>query len=89
MNLPQPISADAILQIAALTAPELDPSPAELAEQAELVRRSLCAYFENYITDCPGYTGPVIAIIWPASPGTMTTFIQRKNRWAICNQTSE
>ena len=32
------------------------------------------AVIEKYITDCPGYGGRVMVVVWPAGPGTHEVF---------------
>jgi hypothetical protein len=36
------------------------------------------AVFDNYITDCPGYAGKVIVVVWGAGPDTMSVFTEEK-----------
>ncbi len=34
------------------------------------------AVFENYITDCPGYSGKVIVVVWGAGPDSVSVFTE-------------
>lgn len=36
------------------------------------------AVFDDYITDCPGYAGKVIVVVWGAGPDTVSLFIEGK-----------
>lgn len=43
------------------------------------------AYFPDYSTDSPGHVGPLVVVVWPISPGAVSTFIQKDGRWQHCN----
>ena len=44
-------------------------------DQTDLVQRSRIAVFDDYVTDCPGYGGKVMYVIWPASPSMCSVFL--------------
>lgn len=51
--------------------------------------QSACTfYIENYSTDSPGYVGPVFLVLWPASPGAMSSYIRKDGRWEHCNSSA-
>jgi len=59
--------------------------PAEILEaiyKAEIERIGgpgsidYAAYFPNYSTDSPGYSGPLVVVVWAGDPGAVSTFIQ-------------
>ena len=41
---------------------------------------SAIAVFDDYITDCPGYVGKVMTVVWPASPDFYEVFTWDKNK---------
>ncbi len=46
------------------------------------------AYFPNYSTDCPGYVGPVVVIVWPAGAEAVSTFTLTNGKWQHCNSSN-
>lgn len=44
------------------------------------------AVFDDYISDCPGYCGKVMTVIWPAGPSLYETFIWRQEELVRLNQ---
>jgi hypothetical protein len=46
------------------------------------------AYFPDYCTGCVGYSGPLVVIVWDASPGAVSTYIKRDGRWQHCNSST-
>lgn len=45
------------------------------AENADLVHQVPIAVFDNYTTDCPGYSGKVLVVVWAATPEAIESFI--------------
>lgn len=43
---------------------------------------------DRYISDGPGYIGPIGIIIWGGGPECMTTFIKENARWQLCRETN-
>ncbi len=43
-------------------------------DPAGLIGRSWVAVFDNYCSDCPGYGGKVMYVVWPASPDMCDVF---------------
>jgi hypothetical protein len=49
-------------------------------EQAKgFVEQSAIAVFDHYITDCPGYAGKVMSVVWSGSPDFYEVFIWDRN----------
>ena len=40
----------------------------------ELLQDAAIAVFDNYITDCPGYAGKVMSVVWSGSPTFFDVF---------------
>lgn len=40
---------------------------------------------DKYITDGPGYAGPVAVVIWPAAPSCVTVFAFRNGLWEVAH----
>ena len=40
-----------------------------------------CYVLDKYMTDCPGYAGPVGIVIWRGSPNWVTIFLKRDGKW--------
>ena len=57
-------------------------------EALEQIQSARSFYVDRYLTDSPGYVGPVCLILWPADPGAVSTYIRRHGRWDHCNSTS-
>ena len=57
-------------------------------EQAKgFVENSAVAVFDNYITDCPGYAGKLMSVVWSGSPDFYEVFTWDKdNELAHVNQ---
>ncbi len=51
-----------------------DPLEEDKQEQHDFVERAAIVVFDHYITDCPGYAGKVMVVIWPAGPGYVEVF---------------
>jgi hypothetical protein len=45
-------------------------------------------YVENYSTDSPGYVGPVLVVLWPASPAAVSTYIKKDGQWKHCSSSA-
>lgn len=54
----------------------------------EQLQSAYTFYIEKYSTDSPGYVGPVFLVLWPASPGAVSTFIQKNGVWEHCNSSA-
>jgi len=49
------------------------------ADAGLVVIDACIAVFDNYITDCPGYTGKVMIVVWPGGPDLTETYTWGKN----------
>lgn len=41
---------------------------------------------ENYITDCPGYHGPVAIVHWNGAPEYINVLLKRKEGWWLIDE---
>ena len=55
-------------QLARLMASDAHPwhNGEDLGEARDTVSGAYIAVFDNYMTDCPGYTGRIMSVIWGA-----------------------
>jgi hypothetical protein len=60
----------------------------EYGDIYDQLRSAHTFYIERYVTESPGYIGPVLLVLWPAGPGAVTTYIQKDGRWQDCNTCS-
>ena len=44
----------------------------------ELARGAMVAICDNYVTDCPGYAGKVISVVWSGDPTISDVFTVKK-----------
>jgi len=49
-------------------------SDADRANVQGLIEGAGVAVFDKYITDCPGYSGKVMLVVWPGSPNMHEAF---------------
>lgn len=49
----------------------------DLEEAKALVEETCVAVFDDYITDCPGYAGKLMMVVWGGSPAFYEVFIWR------------
>lgn len=50
----------------------------------EYLEPELAAYWPDFISDGPGYAGPLIVAVWPGGPDLVTTFTQSgSDRWKV------
>jgi len=61
-------------------------SDADRANIQGLIEGAAVAVFDDYITDCPGYSGKVIMVIWPGSPDMYEVFIFKGGELVRLNQ---
>lgn len=49
----------------------------------EIAHAAYVAVYDNYITDCPGYRGKLMSVVWSGSPDCFDVFIWegRKMIW--------
>ncbi len=52
----------------------------EIDEACNSVRTAAVAVFDHYMTDCPGYAGKVMVVIWSGAPELHELFCWRENR---------
>lgn len=64
-----------------------DHNDAEEVEMARLlVDRSYISVFDHYITDCPGYAGKLMVVVWPGAPSLYQAFIWRDQKMVHVSQ---
>ena len=57
-------------------------------DQYETMMECNCWLVEKYSTDSPGYVGRVFVILWTASPGALSSYIENEAGWVHSNSTS-
>jgi hypothetical protein len=80
---PQPVPPDVLKEIMRINGEANGLNEQEIIESDDCFRYS--AYFPEYITDCPGYAGPVVVVVFPAGPEVIGTFIKVKEKWKMIN----
>jgi hypothetical protein len=51
------------------------PSSADFQQQTDFVEQASIAVFDDYVTDCPGYAGKIMMVVWSGAPETNDVFI--------------
>ena len=51
-----------------------------------LLENAAIAVFDDYITDCPGYVGKVIMVVWPGAPEMYEVFIVENEEFVHLDQ---
>ena len=77
MNVPRQPNDEEINQLALylLAQRNADPADAEEVNDAkEQVESASAAVFDHYITDCPGYAGKLMVVIWSGDPSFCEVF---------------
>lgn len=46
----------------------------------DLTESASVAVYDNYVTDCPGYAGKLMSVVWSGSPSFFDVFIWEKGR---------
>ncbi len=62
----------------------IDPTEEDKVQQREFVDRAAIAVFDHYTTDSPGYSGKVMVVVWPGSPGMTQTFTWNREEIGLC-----
>lgn len=44
-------------------------------DASDFAEAAYVAVFDDYMTDCPGYMGKVMFVVWPASPTMFDVFV--------------
>ena len=63
-----------------LTDKNEEPTSENIAEELQHVEAAYIAVFDNYMTDCPGYTGKLMVVVWGGSPDIHEVFTWEDNR---------
>jgi cephalosporin hydroxylase len=64
-----------------------DHNDAEEVEMTRLlVNGAYIAVFDYYITDCPGYSGKLMVVVWPGAPSLYQAFIWSDQKMIQVNQ---
>jgi hypothetical protein len=59
----------------------------ETPEEAELWTKETCiAVFDDYVSDCPGYAGKLMMVVWGAGPRSYQVYIWRYGKLTHVNQ---
>lgn len=61
-----------------------------ISEMREQLASAHTFLVEDYATDSPGYVGPVVLVLWPVSPGAVSTFVRDRTTrlWKHCNSSA-
>lgn len=63
--------------------------PSEKATVEELLENAAIAKFSGYITDGPGYSGPVYVIVWPGGPEIVDVLTRDRAGKLVANRPPE
>jgi hypothetical protein len=74
--------------IKAIAKYEADRLSLDYNDQYETMMECPCWLVPQYSTDSPGYVGRVFVVLWPASPGALSSYIENATGWVHCNSTS-
>ena len=56
------------------------PTSEDLDQQISFAETAWIAVFDHYHTDCPGYVGKVMAVVWPGAPELHEVFVWYEGR---------
>jgi len=57
-----------------------EPTPEDLDQQISFADEAYIVVFDHYITDCPGYAGKVMVVVWSGAPEFHQVFIWRDGK---------
>jgi hypothetical protein len=80
-NNPQAVPENILQEIALYESNRLNN---DYQEELEHLKESFCSYFPDYSTDCVGYSGPLVVVVWAGSSSMVSTFVKdESNNWKI------
>lgn len=56
------------------------PTQEEVQEERDFLSQAGVSVIDGYMTDSPGYCGPVYCVVWSGGPEIVTTYIIEKGR---------
>jgi hypothetical protein len=75
MRLPTPQEKMDLLEHILVNKYKDTPTQEERDEEEENIDRIWICVFDDYITDGPGYAGPVMVVVWGGDPSFTETYI--------------